>query len=223
MSDVVGRWRGADINRPSPLTGFLNSGFHSRRGEQAQAANWSRAALEALPWSDDMIVSEEGGWQVFLDDSLDYMVAFVQQADPADFAGELVLARVIISHETWETLADYDAAAINHFMSEMKAGGTATGMRFIVKDAPPIASAIRKQAAAAPVTKDVFVELEERANSLVVQAASLNRSPTDTQRQIFAVRLAEMQRDYAELQERVATLGGIIQLAGTAVFDASTH
>lgn len=212
------RWREAELRAnkaatETPLSGLLKHNSASRRGEMVAAANFSRAALAAVDWDDRQCVLEHDYWMIFIDESVGYLSAYVE--DLGEGSG-----RIVVCDDTWETLS-YEPGAFDYFLDEMKAGGS--GMKFIVADAGPYAAAVRKEAAAngtdVTAVKDRILALREKANSLVVQAASLNRNPTDVQRQSFAVRYARLQTERAELLHELDLVSDSISLAAAALAD----
>lgn len=192
------------------LANYLQAGVASRRGTREQAANHVRAALAQLDWDDHKIVYEDSDYRVYLDDALEPFTCYVEHA----------AKRMVISPDTWDVLG-CDVDASDAFMADMIQGGT--GMHFVVTDKDPYRRAVRKHAerTGTNVTqaKDAITELTEQANALVVQAASLNTAPTSMQQQVFAVRYATMQVQMEALEERMNQLRGLVDLAGTAVFD----
>lgn len=152
---------------------------------------------------------------VRLGEQLEHMTAFVAPKD--QLTG---MHRVYISEATWETL-NYSPAAVDQFVEDMMIGGT--GMKFIVADRGPVRGAILAEAKAkgtdVVVGKDAITELTEKVNSLVLQAASLNRTPSEVQQQAFAVRYAQANADFAALQERMSGLADLLGLAGAALYD----
>lgn len=179
---------------------------------QAGVANHIRAALAQLDWAEEKIVYEDDDFRVYLDDALDAMTCFVDQDN----------RRMVVSQQTWDILA-CDVDASDAFMADMMQGGT--GMHFVVTDKDPYRRAVRKHAARkgndVTQAKDAITQLSEQANALVVQAASLNASPTAIQQQVFAVRYATLRTEMEALEERMDMLRGLVDLAGTAIYDTT--
>lgn len=198
------------------LGSYLKAGVASRRGYEQIAANHMRAALSAVDWNKRKCALQEDNWFVYLDDSLDWMVVYVdEQVDNGKSTG-----RIVISEATWETL-HHDPGAMDDFVDEMKAGGS--GMKFVVTDKGRYNTAVRNQAKAegTDVTKgkDALTQLGDKATALVMQAASLNAKPTLVQQQSFAVRYAAMLNDYAAIEDRLRLIRAQIELAGAALYD----
>lgn len=200
------------------LAGFLKAGVATRHGAREAAANHTRAALAAVDWDERQCVLQRDLWSVYLDDSLDWMVAYAEECDVDGAPG----GRVVIGSSTWATL-NYDNAAPDAFLDDMEIGGT--GMKFVVTDRGAFQRAVRAEAAAKgnddPRAKDALTELGERANALVIQAASLNAAPTPIQRLVFAVRYAQLVEDLAKLESRVEAVRARVDLAGTAIYDTT--
>lgn len=200
------------------LGSYLKAGVAMRHNAPDIAANHIRAALAAIDWDERACAVEDFGWSIYVDSSLDWMMAYVEAIEIDGDPG----GRIVISEDTWETLA-YDDEALDYFLEEMRAGGS--GMKFIVQDVGPYARAVRAEAKAkgtdVVMAKDALTELGERAHALLIQAASLNASPTPVQRQTFAVRYAKIAADFAQLELRLGHLAAEIELAGTALFDTA--
>lgn len=194
------------------LANYLQAGVADRRGAPQIAANHMRAALEQITWDDRMIVYGGGTWKVYLDDALETFTAYVDAEN----------TRVVISTETWDVLA-CDIDATDQFLADVAAGGT--GMFFIVADKDPFRRAVREharqQGTAVTQAKDAITDVTERANALVVQAASLNQAPTLVQQQVFAVRFAQIGEEVRALEDRMDALRGLLDLAATALYDAT--
>lgn len=195
------------------LGGLLQSQVAQRHGAVQESANLMRQALHQINWDERRPAMRCDGWAVYLDDSVQYFAAFVDDVNK----------RIITSDKTWTTLS-YDADALDCFLDDMQVGGL--GMHFIGADADPYSRAVREEA---KVTggdvvraKDALTQLTEQAKALVVQAASLNAGATDVQAQAFAVRYARLREDYADIERRMAQLRASIDLAGTAIVDAAS-
>lgn len=200
------------------LGSYLRAGVAMRHNAPDIAANHIRAALAAVDWDERACAVENFGWSIYVDSSLEWMMAYVEELDIDGDPG----GRIVISEDTWETLA-YDDEALDYFLDEMRVGGS--GMKFIVTDAGPYARAVKAEAKAKGtdmvMAKDALTELGERAYALLTQAASLNAAPTPVQRQTFAVRYAKLTADFAQLEVRLGYLAAQIELAGTALFDTA--
>lgn len=195
----------------SALASYLQAGVADRHGASGVAANHMRAALADLDWDDSKVIYEDD-WKVYIDEVVETMVAYVDADNE----------RIVVSQETWDILC-CDVDASDQFLADMTAGGS--GMRFIVVDREPFRSAVREHARQKGnhVTKgkDAITQLTEQANALVVQAASLNTAPTSMQQQVFAVRYAQLQEQMTQLEDRMDALRGLLNLAGTALYDTT--
>lgn len=127
--------------------------------------------------------------------------------------------RVAMSEQTWNTLQYENAQA----EVEAMAKNEVTGMTFLVTDSGPFGRAAAAEAAAKglanPATKDPLTQLEEQAQGLIAQAAGMNGA-TQVQMEIFTVRYAALNAEYAALEERMAKVRASIDLAGLAVTEA---
>jgi hypothetical protein len=157
--------------------------------------------------------TRNGGWKVYLDLALEPFMAYVDDAE----------SRMVVSPYTWEVLSE-DLDASRQFIDDMIEGGS--GMHFVVADAPPYRGAVRKHAERKGTdvsqVKDPLTQLAEQINALVVQAASLNASPTALQQQVFATRYATAQADFAKLEDQIDGLRAMLDLAATAIYDTTT-
>lgn len=197
------------------LAGMLKAGVASRRGSREAAANLVRQGLSAS-MEQRYLLCQLAGVAVYRGDALDHFTAFVDRDDPEQ-------VRVYVSKATWDTL-NYHGPAVTQFVDDMKEA--AMGMQFVVVDRPPFRDAVRNQAKAEGTdlvqAKDAITQLTERANALVLQAASLNAAPTALQQQTFAVRYALLQQEFNDLQARMDGLQDLIGLAGAALYDTTT-
>lgn len=200
------------------LAGLLKAGVAGRRGAREVGANHVRQGLATAMAEDEQgVLLRIDEMVVRLGEQLEHMTAFVAPKVP-----ETGVHRVYISQATWDTL-NYSPPAVDQFIEDMMIGGT--GMKFIVADRGPVRHAILAEAKAKGTDvilgKDTITDLTEKANSLVVQAASLNRTPSEVQQQAFAVRYATLMQDYTALQERMAGLGDLLGLAAAALYDTT--
>ncbi len=132
------------------------------------------------------------------------------------------LRTVVLSGDTWETLA-HDEDATHEFATDMIEGGG--GMKYLVRDAGSFGRAARAEAAAkgtdVPVEREPLTVLAEHAQRLVLSAASLNVAATPLQLQMFSMRLGELEVGFAELSERLREVRSLLDLAGIAIIDAA--
>lgn len=154
-------------------------------------------------------------WNVYPDDSLERWEVYV----------DVDRQRTFVHQDTWDTIA-WDPRAQQTFFSTYVDVEGETGMRFIVADVGPWVDAVRKEAVAAgtnvPEKKDRLQSLTERAQALILQAASLNQSATEGQAKTFSVRYSTLAGELAVLEQELARARGLVELAATAVVDAAT-
>jgi hypothetical protein len=155
-------------------------------------------------------VSEIGGWQLVLADGLEHLQFYV---DPA-------VMRTYVSRRTYEMLCCDDGEALEAFFDDMTRGG---GMKRLVTDAGPYRAAALAEMEARgeliPARRDLLEELNDEANALLIQAASLNRQPTQLQTQVFSERLAKLMARVKAAEDQVAAIRGLADLAAVAVAD----
>lgn len=167
--------------------------------------------------------SWEGSTRVQLADGIEWMISKHLKHMECYFdnqvASEARVGRVAINEQTWETLKFENAQA----EVEAMAKNGVTGMTFLVTDSGPFARAVAAEAASKgldkPIAKDPLTQLEEQAQGLIAQAAGINGA-TEVQMEIFTVRYAAMNADFAALAERMAKIKSLIDLAGLAVAEA---
>lgn len=132
---------------------------------------------------------------------------------------EIHYVRVAMSEQTWKTLEYANGRA----EVEAMAKNGVTGMTFLVTDSGAFGRAAAAEAAAKgldkPIQKDPLTQLEELANGLIAQAAGMNGA-TPVQMEIFTVRYAALNADFTALEERMAKVRALIELAGLAVAEA---
>lgn len=198
------------------LAGLLRSNTARKYGDETAAMNHLRAALDAT-WDDDRMVLRELDISIYLDDVLDWFHAYVTSTTDDNGDPHIV---AIVSEATYETL-NYEAEALERFVDDMRAGGP--GMKLIMRDVGPFAAAIKAQAkdtgTDVTMAKDALTDLDERTESLLIQAASLNKDPAPIVRQSFAIRYVQLQADHKALTERLAKIEAKIELAGVAMFE----
>lgn len=155
-------------------------------------------------------------WMVFLDRSLNRWEVYVDGIN----------RRTFVNPATWASFDGETEVAFERDFVDAYADRRVREMRFICLDAGPYGEAARKQAASEGTDvvrgKDRITDLMERAAGLIVQAASLNASPSEAQLQVFAVRHATIASDLQELEADLAKLRSQVSLAGAALVDASS-
>lgn len=163
---------------------------------------------------DAVLVADE--WMVFTDTSLNRWEVYVDGKNK----------RTFVNADTWEGFDGAAEVAFEADFIDAYRNREVREMRFIVTDSGPYGAAARKHAADKGVdvirAKDRLTDLSERADGLVIQAASLNQAPTETQLQIFAVRHAKLVEELQVLEADMAKLRGKVSLAGVALVDAAT-
>lgn len=169
---------------------------------------------EWADWTAVPAVLDDDGWRVILDTSLDRWDVHVDRAHQ----------RTFIHPDLWATLQEW-GPAMQAFVDEHVWTEADVARRFIVADAGPYGEAARREAerkgTATPLGKDRMLDLAERAHALIIQAVSLNASPTEGQQRIFAVRMAELREEYALMEAEMVKIRGMLDLATAALVDAS--
>lgn len=95
-------------------------------------------------------------------------------------------------------------------------------MRRVINDAGKYRKAAQhKERASGSDQGDRLTRLSSRANGLLVQAASLNAQASAYQLETFSTRLGELREEYAEIEAELEQARELINLAATAVVDAS--
>lgn len=157
-----------------------------------------------------------GEWCVFADASLLRYEVYIDGPN----------RRVFVHADTWESLDGPSTVAFQEEFIEAYEGRQVTEMQFLVTDSGPYGVAARAEAIAQGVAdaraKDRLVDLAERADSLVIQAASLNQAPRKAQLQAFAVRHACLHQDLAQLEREMDRVRALVGLAGTALIDLTS-
>jgi len=165
-------------------------------------------------WTGVPCRAQSDNWKVYAVTSLERWEVFVDSANE----------RTFVSPETWDTIA-WDGEAELLFLDTYVGVEGVDGMQFIVGSAEPWSRAVRTEAEQAgthkPAEKDRLTALTEKASGLIVQAASLNAAATPGQTANFAVRYAEIEAELATLEAALRHARGLVDLAGTAVVDAT--
>lgn len=164
-------------------------------------------------WATERYFHDQDGWRVYPDSTLQEWWVSV----------DVEHRRTFINPETWETISGDPDAFISFIWDHTKGGES--GMRFIVQDSGVFGTAARRQAEAkgtdVPVIKDRLATLIDTAQRFVVQAASLNMTATAGQARAFALRYARLREELAMLEAELGTAQGLVNLAGTALVDAT--
>lgn len=180
------------------------------------AFTYRHSGLRSGRFPAEAAVLARDDWNVFTDASLNRWEVFVDGLN----------RRTFVNPDTWDSFdgvaeAQFEADFIDSYLDRRD-----REMRFICTDSGPYGAAARAQAAAQQVdvvrAKDRLTDLIERADALVIQAASLMQKPTESQLQLFAVRHANVLEDLAALEADMARLRAKVDLAGTALVDVST-
>lgn len=187
----------------------------ARRATNLPALTHMQSGLLSVDWSGERSVVDDDGWKLYLDGSLQRWEVYVDVENQ----------RTFVSRDTWETIAGHGPARTVFLAQYVWTSMGGTGMRFVVSDAGPYAEAARKQAEAAgtatPAAKDRLRALNEQARSFVVQAASLNTMATPGQASTFALRYARLRAELADLERELEVARGLVDLAGSALVDAT--
>lgn len=148
------------------------------------------------------------GWQVSLSDDCPEGMCHVDQAS----------ATVTLRQRDWEVVREYFSPSefLDHVTNED------SGMRRVISDAGKYRKASQDKATANGSDQgDRLTALASRANGLLVQAASLNAQASAYQLETFSTRLGELREEYAEIEAEMEQARELINLAATAVVDAS--
>jgi hypothetical protein len=172
-------------------------------------------AAGEFSWEGSKRVELANGIEWMISKHLKHMECYFDNVSP----GEGRYGRVAVNEQTWHTLSFENARA----EVEAMAKNGVTGMTFLVTDSGPFGRAAAAEAASQgfdkPIMKDPLTQLEEQAHGLIAQAAGINGA-TPVQMEIFTVRYAAMNADFAVLEERMARIKSMIDLAGLAVAEA---
>lgn len=190
---------------------FLHSDVAARKGEYGLAAKHLRAALDSSSWESKRSVMRWGGWTVFLD-RLDFGTVYVHQERSA----------ILVGKDTWDVI-NSDTNLVMDFLNQMVRG--AAGMKFLTMDSGKYGAAARALATQrgddVVLAKDAITQLDEHVRSLVIQAQGVNGKATSVQLQAFAVRYADAELRFAELDERLGRLRALLDLAGATIESAA--
>lgn len=182
----------------------------------APAYTYRHSGLRSARFQPENAVLVVDDWMVFTDTSLTRLEVFVDGVN----------RRTFLNADTWDSFDGPAEVAFEADFITAYAERKVREMRFLVTDAGPYGAAARKQAAAegtdVVMAKDRLTELCERADSLIIQAASLNKTPSELQLQTFAVRHAMLVDDLHALEAVMDQLRSKVGLAAVALVDAST-
>lgn len=198
----------------SALGQMMQARVAAAHGAPDQSVNHMRAALAKVNWDKRNNVLRIYGYAAYLDDVLDVGRFYVDHDQQI----------IVMSTETWDTL-NYDTMVLGSVIKDMTKGSS--GMRFINMTEPRYGEAVRKRANAhgkdVVTAKDAIDDLQEMANALILQAQSLNRvldPNADEQSQIFILRYAKAEHEFAKLQGRIEEVRALLDFAGVAVIAA---
>lgn len=191
-----------------------SKGMPRGRGSGSVKANYDRAQMDKVDWDNiprtfGRTVLQAGTWKVVVTERLQRGCCYVNSAH-----------RVLAVHPlTWRTIS-FSSEAEAEFLRSMTGG--ASGMKFITMDAGSYGEAARAEAIrdAAVTDKDPLVELNQRAESLIVQASGLAGGASQVQMSIFMERYVELQAQLETMEDRLARARGLVELARDAVMDA---
>lgn len=204
--DEIQDWEGEGVSTPYGKTGIARNRPASQR-----SANYDRAQLDAVDWDSQKSVSQMGTWRVVATRKVQEACAFVPH-------GHDVIA---VNPRTWRTIsADMRAQAF--FFESMLAG--ARGMKYLVMDSGIYGEAARTEARRdggdVIMAKDLFTQVQEAAQSLIVQAAGLAGGANALQMAQFSERYAKLEDDLAFLEHEVGRVRALVEIAGDTVAQA---
>lgn len=151
---------------------------------------------------------EIGGVVIAVDDSIPFMAVLIgAKAD-----------RVWVSTDTYDALV---GKALIPMARDVRKWGA--GMRYLVTEGGKYTEAAKaamdsnKELIPA---KDPLTMIEEDANRLVVQVASMEANPTESQLTLFAQRLADLRARFEAIEAQHERTGELINLAAVALTDS---
>lgn len=126
------------------------------------------------------------------------------------------------SERGWVSTETFDAVSdIGQLCDDAERWGP--GMKYLVTEGGKYAEdakrALKISKEVVPA-KDPLTMIEEDANRLVVQAASMQDSPSESQLTLFAQRLADLRGRFEAVQAQHERTGDLINLAAVAISDA---
>lgn len=198
--------------QPSTVLGsYLNAGVAQRKGQDAIAQSHIHYALDAVNWDQRRPAYAAVGWSVYLDDDVPFASAYVSTE----------AKRIVVGTETWDLLS-YDSVAKYQLLDELKKGSD--GIKLLPTETGPLLEALRSKArvedAAVVQVVDQMTEFEEKAQKLLVEAASVNENGSRAHAQMFAVRFAQLQEDWVDLQGRMQRVDNIMNLLADVVAES---
>lgn len=151
-------------------------------------------------------------WYVYLDDTLSRWEVYLDGPN----------ARAFLSAETWES---FDGAAEHAFIVDHLSDDSASKLVVLnTDDGGPFAKAARNMArqTGTDVIKvgDRLTDAGQRATDLAVAAAGMDSASSALQRQVFAVRHAEVAQDLDRLERELAQARSALGLASDVLFGA---
>lgn len=171
------------------------------------------SSARTAQWDVQAAVVREGRWALYLDTTLASWSVFIDAEH----------SRAFTHPTTWDTVSTTEMATAN-FCGAFLAAGLLGGLHQVDTADPVLQRAARvQQGLSRPgetaADRDRLVSLRTLAQSLVVQAASLNLSATRTQSRLFSLRYADLRERLVALETDLAEVRGMVELAGTAYVD----
>lgn len=204
--DEIQDFEGASVSTPYGKTGIARN-----RSRVQRQANYDRAQLEQVDWEIEKHVSQMGTWRVIATAKVQEAVAFIPH-------GHDVIA---VNPRTWRTIS-CDMAAQAYFFESMLTG--ARGMKYLVMDSGPYGEAARTEARKngtdVVMAKDLFTQVQEAAQSLIIQAAGLAGGASLLQMQEFSERYGKLEEDLTFLEHEVGRVRALVEIAGDTVAQA---
>lgn len=167
---------------------------------------------------DGRVFERRDGWELIQDDSIGWMAIFTDQA----------ARRAWMHGETYATITRVATGPANlDFSDDLSRWGS--GMRYLVTDAGKYADAARaerdrRRANGMPdltPSVDQLSTLEQDANALLIQIASLPKGASESQVRLFAERMDDLRGRFSAAQAQLDRIDGFIDLAGVAMMDAT--
>ena len=192
----------------------LRGGVTLTKGEAAETVSHVHEVVGRMKWNYLRPAYTALGWCTYTSDDLP-MGAFYVIRDEK---------RIVVGKTTWNLLS-FDPQSKYSVLQALREG--AGGVKLLPVDSGPLLDAVRAQLGAESPDADVvridrLADMEERAKKIVLEAASLNDiNPGDgvspVLAQVFAVRFIELMEEWTALQEQVARIGAIVEMAVDAI------
>jgi hypothetical protein len=192
-------------------TPYGKTGIARNRPSAQRQANYDRAQLEQVDWEAEKPVSQMSTWRVVATTKVQEGAAFIPGRHDV----------IAVHPRTWRTIsADMKAQA--YFFESMLTG--ARGMKYLVMDSGPYGEAARAEARRngtdVVMAKDLMTQVQEAAQSLIVQAAGLAGGATVLQMQAFHERYIKLEEDLTLLEHEVGRVRALVEIAGDTVAQA---